>query len=201
MGVQVVFMRVRVGSAGCQAWFWPLSDSGPAAALGGRQRFCTSAGIQPVRLLEINIGAVAHRAMWGIRGRSPLDLEPLRLRVTFAPPGALITGIFDPHIWSSAEAPGQPQAGRGSMKGPPVTRAVPCHCPGGPGTRPCQEVLTAGERVPAMPASTGPPGMCGGPPRRGDGQLWGVHLPAVRGPCSPRARQCATACRFALMGA
>ena len=31
------------------------------------------------------------------------------------------------------------------MKGPSVARAVHCHCPGG-GTRPCQEVLAAGER-------------------------------------------------------
>jgi hypothetical protein len=53
------------GSAGRPAWFWPLSDSGPAAALHGRQPFCTSQGIRPVRLLEINIGAVAYRAMWG----------------------------------------------------------------------------------------------------------------------------------------
>jgi hypothetical protein len=65
MGVQVGFMGVRVGSAGRQAWFWPLSDFGPAAALDGRQRFCTSEGIRPVRLLEINISTVAYRAMWG----------------------------------------------------------------------------------------------------------------------------------------
>src|ERR1039457_4795984 len=30
-GFKSVFMGVRVGSAGRQAWFWPLSDSGPAA--------------------------------------------------------------------------------------------------------------------------------------------------------------------------
>ena len=65
MGFKSVFMGVEVGSAGCQAWFWPLSHSGPAVALGGRQRFCTSEGIRSVRLPEINIGAIAHRAMWG----------------------------------------------------------------------------------------------------------------------------------------
>ncbi len=57
--------QLEVGSAGRQAWFWPLSDSGPAAAPGGRQRFCTSESIRPVRLLEINIDTVAYRAMWG----------------------------------------------------------------------------------------------------------------------------------------
>jgi hypothetical protein len=29
-----------------------------------------------VRLLEINIGTVAYRAMWGYRGRSPADINP-----------------------------------------------------------------------------------------------------------------------------
>src|ERR1035441_687643 len=76
MGVQVGFMGVRVGSAGRQAWFWPLSDSGPAAALNGRQRFCTSDGIRPVRLLEINIGAVAYRAMWGYGVDPPSAWNP-----------------------------------------------------------------------------------------------------------------------------
>jgi hypothetical protein len=33
--------------------------------LAGSQRFCTSEGIRPVRLLEIDIGTVAYRAMWG----------------------------------------------------------------------------------------------------------------------------------------
>ena len=40
---------------------------------------------------------------------SVLGLEPLRLRVTLAPAGALVTGIFD-RTRSCAEAPGQPQA-------------------------------------------------------------------------------------------
>src|SRR6266536_1569656 len=66
-------MGVRVGSAGRQAWFGPLSDSGPATALDGRQRFCTSEGIRPVRLLEINIGTVAYRAMWGYGVDPPSD--------------------------------------------------------------------------------------------------------------------------------
>ena len=73
MGVQVVFMGVRVGSAGRPAWFWPLSDSGPAAALDSRQRFCMSEGIGPVRLLEINIGAVANGATWGYGVGPPSD--------------------------------------------------------------------------------------------------------------------------------
>jgi len=77
MGVQVGFHGVRVGSAGRQAWFWPLSDSGPAAPLGGRQRSCTSEGIWPVRLLEINISAVAHRAMWGYGVDRPADTTRL----------------------------------------------------------------------------------------------------------------------------
>ena len=68
-------MGVQVGSAGRQAWFWPLSDSGPAAALGGRQRFCTSESIRPVGLLEINIGTVAYRAMWGYGVDPPADMN------------------------------------------------------------------------------------------------------------------------------
>jgi hypothetical protein len=76
MGVQVGFMGVRAGSAGRPAWSWPLSDSGPAAALDGRQRFCTSESIRPVRLLEINIGAIAYRAMWGYGVGPPTDLNP-----------------------------------------------------------------------------------------------------------------------------
>ena len=76
MGVQVAFMGVRVGSAGRPAWLWPLSDSGPAAALDGSQRFCTSEGIRPVRLLEINIGTVAYRAMWGYGVYPARDLNP-----------------------------------------------------------------------------------------------------------------------------
>ena len=72
-GFKSVFMGVRVGSAGRQAWFGPLSDSGPATALDGRQRFCTSEGIRPVRLLEINIGTVAYRAMWGYGVDPPSD--------------------------------------------------------------------------------------------------------------------------------
>src|ERR1039457_6088299 len=69
-------MGVRVGSAGHPAWLWPLSDFGPAATLGGRQRFCTSEGIRPVRLLEIHFSAVAHRAMWGYGVDPPSDLNP-----------------------------------------------------------------------------------------------------------------------------
>src|SRR6266581_8568560 len=76
MGVQVGFMGVGVGSAGRQAWLWPLNQSGPAAVLGGRQRFCTSEDIRPVRLLQINFGAVAHRAMWGYGVDPPADMYP-----------------------------------------------------------------------------------------------------------------------------
>jgi GNAT superfamily N-acetyltransferase len=53
------------GSVGRPAWLWPPSDSGPAAALDGRQRFCTSEGVHPVRPPQIKVGAIAHRAMWG----------------------------------------------------------------------------------------------------------------------------------------
>jgi hypothetical protein len=56
-----------------QAWFWPLSHSGPAATPGDRQHLCMSEGIRTVRLAEINFGAVAHRAMWGyLRGARSL---------------------------------------------------------------------------------------------------------------------------------
>ena len=81
-GFKSVFMGVRVGSAGRHAWFWPLSDCGPAAALDGRQRFCTSEGIRPVRLLEINIGAIAYRAMWGYGVDPPTETThcPTRVR-------------------------------------------------------------------------------------------------------------------------
>jgi hypothetical protein len=75
-GFKSVFMEVRVGSVGRQAWFRPLSDSGPAAALDGRQRFCTSERIRPIRLLKINIGPVAHRAMWGYGVDPPADINP-----------------------------------------------------------------------------------------------------------------------------
>src|SRR5713226_983497 len=75
-GFKSVFMGVRVGSAGRQAWFWPLSDSGPAAALDGRQRFCTSESMRLVRLLEINISAVAYRAMWGYGVDPPSAWNP-----------------------------------------------------------------------------------------------------------------------------
>jgi hypothetical protein len=80
MGVQVGFMGVGVGSAGRQAWLWPLNQSGPAAALGGRQRFCTSEDIRAVRLLQIDFGAVAHRAMWGYGDDpppTPADINPI----------------------------------------------------------------------------------------------------------------------------
>jgi hypothetical protein len=76
MGVQVSFMGVGVGSAGRQAWLWPLNQSGPAVVLGCRQRFCTSEDIRPVRLLQINFGAVAHRAMWGYGVDPPADINP-----------------------------------------------------------------------------------------------------------------------------
>jgi hypothetical protein len=79
-------MGVRVGFAGRQTWFWPLSDSGPAATLGGRQRFCTSESIRPVRLLEINIGTVAYRAMWGYGVGPPADFNPLWSRVAQVSP-------------------------------------------------------------------------------------------------------------------
>ena len=74
-GFKSVFMGVEVGFAGRQAWFWPLSHSGPAALLRGRKRFCTSEAIRAVRLLEINIGAVAHRAMWGYGVGPPSDTQ------------------------------------------------------------------------------------------------------------------------------
>jgi hypothetical protein len=74
MGFKSVFMGVRVGSAGRQARFSPLSHSGPASDLDGRRCFCTSEGIRPVRLLEINIGAVADRAIWGY-GLGPPSLQ------------------------------------------------------------------------------------------------------------------------------
>ena len=62
--------RFSWGSTGCQAWFSPLS------ALGGRQHLCTSKGIRLVRLPEINIRAVAHRAMWGYGVDPPADINP-----------------------------------------------------------------------------------------------------------------------------
>src|SRR5260370_12452381 len=65
MGVQVGFHGGSSRFASRQAWLWPLNHSGPAAALDGRQRFCTSESMRPVRLLEINISAVAYGAMWG----------------------------------------------------------------------------------------------------------------------------------------
>ena len=49
---------------------------GSRLALGGRQRFCTSEGIRPVRLPEINFGAVAHRAMWGYGVGPPSAWNP-----------------------------------------------------------------------------------------------------------------------------
>ena len=61
--------------AHCQAWFWPMSHSGPAAALGGRQCFSTSDGIWFVRLLEIGFGAMARRPMWDM-GRPLLRYQP-----------------------------------------------------------------------------------------------------------------------------
>jgi hypothetical protein len=77
MGVQAGFhggsSRFR---AGRQAWLWPLSHPGSAVALEGRQRFCTSEGIRPVRLLQIDFGAVAHRAMWGYGVDPPADMNP-----------------------------------------------------------------------------------------------------------------------------
>jgi hypothetical protein len=66
-------MGVRVGSAGCQTRFWELSDFQPAADLGSVQPFCMSEAIQPVRLLEIDFSAVAHRAMWGYGVGPPSD--------------------------------------------------------------------------------------------------------------------------------
>jgi hypothetical protein len=70
-------MGVRVGSAGCQARFWELSDFQPAADLGSVQPFCMSEAIQPVRLLEIDFSAVAHRAMWGYGVGPPSDTVEL----------------------------------------------------------------------------------------------------------------------------
>jgi hypothetical protein len=73
MGVQVGFHGGSSRFRGRPAWLWSLSDSGPAAALDGRQHFCTSEGMRPVRLLEINIGTVAYRAMWGYGVDPPSD--------------------------------------------------------------------------------------------------------------------------------
>jgi hypothetical protein len=101
-GFKSVFMGVEVGSAGCQAWFWPLGHSGPAAALGGRQRFCTSEGVRPVRLREINIGAVAHRAMWGYGVGPPADINPhlgLASRISARPAGIAADGHHHAPGW------------------------------------------------------------------------------------------------------
>jgi hypothetical protein len=54
----------------------PSNHSGPSVALGGRQRFCTSASKRPVHLLELNIGAVAYRAMWGMGVGPPSAWNP-----------------------------------------------------------------------------------------------------------------------------
>jgi hypothetical protein len=76
-------MGVQVGFHGGSSWFrWPsslvLAPEGlqTSSCLDGRQRFCTSEGIQPVRLLEINIGTVAYRAMWGYGVDPPADMNP-----------------------------------------------------------------------------------------------------------------------------
>jgi hypothetical protein len=83
-GFKSVFTGVRAGSAGRPAWLWPLSDSGTSGCLGGRQRFCTSEGIRPVRLPEINIGAVAYRAMWGYGVGPPSDTNDHALTCDYA---------------------------------------------------------------------------------------------------------------------
>jgi hypothetical protein len=68
-GFESVPLAVKPGSG-------PRGDSGPGTALDGRQRFRTSECIRPVRLLEIDVGAVAHRAMWGYGVDPPADLYP-----------------------------------------------------------------------------------------------------------------------------
>ncbi len=164
----------------------PVAADRPPVRTGAHDRLPTANSPESAHW---DLGAIAP-----LPGTPPCESDP-------RPADALITGIFDPHVWSSAEAPGQPQAGRGSMKGPPGSPRGAVSLSRGLARGACQEVLTSGERVPTVPASTHPPGMCGGPPRRRGRPAVGVHLPAVRGPCSPRAQHCATACRFALMGA
>jgi hypothetical protein len=53
-GLESVPPAVKPGSG-------PLNQSGPTAVLGGRQHFCTSEDIRPVRLQQINFGAAAIR--------------------------------------------------------------------------------------------------------------------------------------------
>jgi hypothetical protein len=154
-------MGVRVGSAGRQAWFWPLRDFGPAAALNGRQRFCTSEGIRPVRLLEINISAVVYRAMWGYGVDPSSDInQPATppasgpgARLSASPvrgSNALVTLILD--LWSSS-VPDR-QVDPGSAEG---RRQV--HQPTAGPHRPRPAALLAGR--------AGPPGRAPAPRTRG----------------------------------
>jgi hypothetical protein len=76
MGVQVGFIGGSTRFASRQAWLWPLNHSGPAVALGGKQRFCTSERIRPIRLMEIDFGAAAPRAMWGYGVDPPPTSNP-----------------------------------------------------------------------------------------------------------------------------
>src|ERR1039458_4757865 len=102
MGVQVGFHGGSTWFAGHQAWLWPLNHSGPAVALGGRQRFCTSERIRAVRLLEIDFGAVAHRAMWGYGVGPPADINPhlgLASRISARPAGIAADGRHHAPGW------------------------------------------------------------------------------------------------------
>jgi len=121
MGFKSVFIGVRVGSDGRQAWLWLLHHSGPAAALGGRQRFCTSERIRSVPLLEIDFGAIAHGAMWGY------GVDPRRLptsiwvwcRACHPDPAGTAAAVGDHGVHGSVlrrQRPAEPagSAGRGA---------------------------------------------------------------------------------------
>jgi hypothetical protein len=121
--------------------------------------------------------------------RIPLDVEPLHLRVTLGPAGALVTGIFDPHTRRGAggvrSTAGRRQVHERSISGPRGAVSL-CghHWPGWPGeTADAPAARTYSRAAAAGLRRPGPRPITAGPQRPGANEL---RSPAATGRCFRR---------------